>query len=238
VWCEKPMAMTERECQAMIDACRDNKRSLAIGYRLQHEPHTKEFRRIVQNGLLGKVKSLKCSAGYNESRTDHWKQKKEMGGGVMGDMGVYAIQGARLGTNMEPLSVVSATFSTNRQDVYRNGLPEIAEARLSFPGGVMADIKTSFAENINSLDINFEKGELKMSPYQSYAGLHGSSPLGEIHYSYEVPWQQANQMDEDARSIMDNRKMAVPGEEGLKDIRVLEAIYASVEQQKEIKVFS
>jgi predicted dehydrogenase len=53
-----------------------------------------------------------------------------------------------------------------------------------------------------------------------------------------VPWQQANQMDEDARSIMDNRKMAVPGEEGLNDIRVIEAIYASVEQQKEIKVFS
>jgi len=45
-------------------------------------------------------------------------------------------------------------------------------------------------------------------------------------------------MEEDARSIMDNRKMAVPGEEGLKDIRVLEAIYASVEQQKEIKVLS
>jgi glucose-fructose oxidoreductase len=76
-----------------------------------------------------------------------------------------------------------------------------------------------------------------MSPYQSYAGLHGSSPLGEIHYSYEVPWQQANQMDEDAQSIMENRKMATPGEEGLKDIKVLEAIYASVEQQKEIKVF-
>jgi glucose-fructose oxidoreductase len=77
-----------------------------------------------------------------------------------------------------------------------------------------------------------------MSPYQSYAGLNGSSPLGEIHYSYEVPWQQANQMDEDARSIIDNRKMAVPGEEGLNDIRIVEAIYASVEQQKEIKVFS
>jgi glucose-fructose oxidoreductase len=238
VWCEKPMAMTVRECQAMIDACKDNKRSLAIGYRLQHEPHTKEFRRIVQNGLLGKVKSLQCSAGYRESRTDHWKQKKEMGGGVLGDMGVYAIQGARLGTNMEPLSVVSAKFSTNRPDVYRNGLPEIAEARLSFPGGVIADIKTSFADNINSLDINFEKGNLRMSPYQAYAGLHGSSPLGEIHYSYEAPWQQANQMDEDAKSIIENRKMAVPGEEGLKDIRVLEAIYASVEQQKEIKVFS
>lgn len=236
VWCEKPMAMTVRECQTMIDACRDNKRSLAIGYRLQHEPNTKEYRRIVQNGLLGKVKSLQCGAGYRESRTDHWKQKKEMGGGVLGDMGVYAIQGARLGANKEPLSVVSAKFSTNRPDVYRDGLPEIVEARLSFPGGVMADIKTSFAENINFLNIQCEKGDIKISPYQAYAGVKGNSPLGEINFPYAIPWQQANQMDDDALSIMEGRKMLAPGEEGLNDIKVVEAIYASVAQQKEIRI--
>ncbi len=236
VWCEKPMAMTVRECQAMIDACKDNKRTLAIGYRLQHEPNTKEYRRIVQNGLLGKVKTVQCEAGYRENRTDHWKQKKEMGGGVLGDMGVYAIQGVRLGTNMEPLSVVEAKISTIRPEIYRNGLPEIVEARLAFPGGVMADLKTSFAENINFLDINCEKGSIKMAPYQGYSGNQGTSPLGEIKFTYQVPWQQANQMDEDARSIMEGSKMVAPGEEGLRDIRVVEAIYQSAEMKKEIKL--
>jgi glucose-fructose oxidoreductase len=236
VWCEKPMAMTVRECQAMIDACKDNKRSLAIGYRLQHEPNTKEYRRIVQNGLLGKVKSVNCAAGYRETRTDHWKQKKEMGGGVLGDMGVYAIQGLRLGTNLEPLSVVEAKMSTTRPEIYRNGLPEIVEARLSFPGGIMADMKTSFAENINLLDIICEKGDIRMAPFQGYSGNKGKSPLGNINFPYDVPWQQANQMDEDAISIMEGRKMFVPGEEGLRDIRVVEAIYQSAEMKKEIKL--
>src|SRR5690606_6243550 len=87
VWCEKPMALTAQECQEMIDACRRNKRLLAIGYRLQHEPNTQEYRRIVREQLLGRVKHVKCAAGYRENRTNHWKQKKEMGGGVLYDMG-------------------------------------------------------------------------------------------------------------------------------------------------------
>ncbi|MCU7547552.1 Gfo/Idh/MocA family oxidoreductase [Chitinophagaceae bacterium LB-8] len=227
VWCEKPMAMTAKECQEMIDACKKNKKTLAIGYRLQHEPNTQEWRRIVNNKLLGKVKSLNCAAGYRDNRTDHWKQKKEMGGGVLYDMGVYSIQGARLGTGMEPIAIISAQTSTTRPEIYKNGLDETTVAKLEFPGGVMADIKTSFGENINELHIKCEKGDINMSPYQSYAGLSGSSPLGEIHFPYSVPWQQAKQMDDDAVAIMQNKPLLVPGEEGLRDIRIVEAIYKS-----------
>src|SRR6185436_12964109 len=67
VWCEKPMAMTPQECQEMIEACKKNKKSLAIGYRLHHEPHTQEYRRIVNNKLLGKVQKLNCAAGYRDN---------------------------------------------------------------------------------------------------------------------------------------------------------------------------
>jgi len=227
VWCEKPMAISEAECREMIEACKKNKRSLAIGYRLHHEPHTKEYRRIINNKLLGKVKSLNCAAGYYDSRTNHWKQNKALGGGVLYDMGVYAIQGARLGTGMEPIAVFEAKTSTTRPEVYKNGLDETTVAKLEFPGGVIASIKTSFGENVNFLDVSCEKGELKMRPYSAYAGLDGSSPLGKIHFDYDVPFQQASQMDDDALSIMQNKPMLVPGEEGLRDIRIVEAIYKS-----------
>lgn len=227
VWCEKPMAMTEAECREMIEACKKNKRSLAIGYRLHHDPNTKEYRRIVNNKLLGNVKSLSCAAGYYETRTNHWKQKKEMGGGVLYDMGVYSIQGARLGTGMEPTAILSAKTSTTRPEIYKNGLDETTVARLEFPGGVIADIKTSFGENINFLDVTCEKGQIKMSPYSGYAGVRGNSPLGEINFPYNIPRQQTMQMDDDALAIMQNKPMLVPGEEGLRDIRIVEAIYKS-----------
>lgn len=227
VWCEKPMAMTVRECQQMIDACKSNKRSLAIGYRLQHEPNTIEWRNIINKKLLGKVKQVNCAAGYYDSRTDHWKQKKELGGGVLLDMGVYAIQGARLGTGLEPVAVQKALLSTTRPDVYKNGLEETAVVTLEFPDGILADIKTSYGENINFLKVNCEKGLIEIEPYSAYAGVNGKSPLGIINHPYDVPWQQVNQMDEDAMHIMQGKAMQVPGEEGLRDIKVVEAIHKS-----------
>jgi len=236
VWCEKPMAMTVTECQEMIDVCTKNKRTLAIGYRLHHEPCTREWRRIVNKQLLGQVKKVNCAAGYFEGRTNNWKQQKALGGGVLYDMGVYAIQGARLGTGMEPTSILSAKTSTTRPEIYKNGLDETTIATLSFPGGVIADIKTSFGENVNFLDITFEKGAINMSPYSNYNGLKGRSNLGEIHFSYEVPWQQAKQMDDDAKSIKTSKPMLVPGEEGLKDIKIVEGIYKAAQTGKEVNV--
>jgi len=185
---------------------------------------------------LGKVKGLQDAAGYFDGRTDHWKQKREMGGGVMLDMGVYAIQGARLGTGMEPLSIISAVTSTTRPEIYKDGLAETAVAKLEFPGGVTADIKTSFGENVNFMNIQCDKGEIKMAPYSAYAGVKGNSPLGEINTPYSVPWQQANQMDDDALSIMGGKPMLVPGEEGLRDIRVVEAILKSADTRQSVKL--
>lgn len=235
-WCEKPMALTEAECSAMIDACRANKKSLAIGYRLHHEPNTQEWRRMVKEQQFGKVTKVNCAAGYYENRTDHWKQKKEMGGGVLYDMGVYAIQGARLGTGMEPVAIVSAQTSTTRPQIYKNGLDETTIATLEFPGGAMADIKTSFGENINFLNITCDKGEIKMAPYSAYNGQNGTTPLGIINHPYDIPFQQAKQMDDDALSIMQKRPMLVPGEEGRRDIRLVEAIYRSAATKQLVRL--
>jgi glucose-fructose oxidoreductase len=155
---------------------------------------------------------------------------------VLYDMGVYAIQGARLGTNMEPLSVVSAQTSTTRPEIYKNGLDETTVATLEFPGGVIANIKTSFGENINFMNIECEKGVIRMAPYSAYSGVQGSSPLGEINTPYSVPWQQAKQMDDDSLAIIEGKPMLVPGEEGLRDIRLVEAIYKSASSKQSVKL--
>ena len=236
VWCEKPMAMTVGECQSMINACKANNVSLSIGYRCQHEPNTKAFQKIVKDGSLGKVIQIDCAAGYKEDKTDHWKQKREMGGGVMYDMGIYAIQGARLGTGMEPIAVKSAKLWAERPEIYKNGLGEIVKAQLEFPGGVTANIKTSFFEHMNFLKIKCEKGTIEMVPFSDYSGIQGTSPLGEINFQYQEPWQQANQMDTDSLAIMENKPMLVPGEEGQRDIRILQAILESAETGKRVVI--
>lgn len=232
VFCEKPMAMTVAECESMIKACNDNKVKLAIGYRCQHDPNTREFMRLGHDKVLGKVQMITCGAGYFDNRTNHWKQQKALGGGVMYDMGVYALQGARLVMGEEPVAVTAQHFTT-RPEIYKN-IDETTLFQLQFPSGAVAACHTSFGINMNYLQVNCEKGFIKMEPFSSYSGNKGSSSQGVINFPLEN--QQAKQMDDDAETILNNKSMLVPGEEGLRDIRVVEAIYASARSGKQVKI--
>ncbi|WP_420149582.1 Gfo/Idh/MocA family protein [Spirosoma sp.] len=236
VWVEKPMAVTAKECQNMIDACAKNKVSLAVGYRLQHEPNTQEWMKGLRDGKIGKIQMVNCSAAYYDARTNHWKQKKEMGGGVMYDMGVYVLQGARLATGEEPIAVTAQQY-TARPDVYKNGLDETTMAQLIFPSGARAAVQTSYGMNMNFLDVVGSKGTLRVEPYSAYNGQKGVwGAGGKIEHPYEVPWQQTQQMDDDAAAIMNKKPLIAPGEEGLRDIRIVEAIYAAAKSGKEVKI--
>lgn len=233
VWCEKPMAPSVADCERMIKACNDNKVKLAIGYRCQHDPNIQAYMKAAKERPFGKVKLVTSAAGYFDARTDHWKQNKALGGGAMGDMGVYALQGARLATGEEPISVM-AQASTTRPEIYHE-VEETMMFQLEFPSGARAACQTSFGINMNHLLVNYEKGWLKMEPHSSYNGNKGSMSDGTI-INFPIENQQAKQMDEDAYAIMNDQQMLVPGEEGLRDIRVVEAIYRSAAQNCLVKI--
>lgn len=233
VWCEKPMAPSVAECGAMIKACSTNKVKLAIGYRCQHDPNIQAYMKAAKERPFGKVLMVSCAAGYFDGRTNHWKQKKAMGGGVMGDMGVYTLQGARLATGEEPISVLAQTYTT-RPEVYHE-VEETAMYQLEFPSGARAACHTSFGIQMNYLKINYEKGWLQMAPHSSYKGNKGLMSDGtEINFPIEN--QQAKQMDEDAAALMNKTDLLVPGEEGLRDIRVVEAVYRSAASSTLVKI--
>ena len=155
VWCEKPMAPSVAECERMIKACKDNKVKLSIGYRCQHDPNIQAYMKAAKEQPFGRVTMVTSAAGYFDKRSGHWKQKKDMGGGVMGDMGVYAIQGARLATGEEPISVLAQTFTT-RPEIYHE-VEESAMFQLEFPSGARAACQTSFGIRMNYLNINYNK---------------------------------------------------------------------------------
>jgi glucose-fructose oxidoreductase len=231
VWCEKPMAMTADECQRMIDAANKNKVQLTVGYRMHHEPNTQRIMKFAKDLPYGKLQSLTAAAGYRDNRTDHWKQKKEMGGGAMYDMGVYPLNAARYSSGMEPIAV-TAHASTTRPEIYKE-VEETMEFELEFAGGATAKCETSFGKGMNDLQVNFQKGGYRLSPFQAYSGINGQTTDG-IKLNEKIPHQQAKQMDDDALAIIKKAKPIVPGEEGLKDIRIVEAIYRSVKEKKRI----
>lgn len=235
VFCEKPMAPTVADCEAMIKACKDNKVKLAIGYRCQHDPNIQAYMKVAKEGKFGKVKMINSAAGYVDGRTNHWKQSKALGGGVMGDMGVYALQGARLATGEEPVSVI-AQASTFRPEIYKQ-VEETMMFQLVFPSGARAACQTSFGVNMNHLQIQYEKGWVRMEPQSGYSGNQGKMSDGTvINFPYLKKNQQPLQLDNDCKAILDGKDLLVPGEEGLRDIRVVEAIYKSVKTGKEVKI--
>lgn len=106
---------------------------------------------------------------------------------------------------------------------------------LEFPGGVTAACEASFGKNMGTLQVNCAKGWYKLSPFQAYSGIDGITSDG-IKLNATIPNQQAKQMDDDALSIINNTSAIAPGEEGLKDIRVVEAIYRSVAEKGKVKI--
>ncbi|MGK7392312.1 MAG: Gfo/Idh/MocA family protein [Candidatus Cyclobacteriaceae bacterium M2_1C_046] len=233
VWCEKPMALTVKECENIINACDKNKVKLSIGYRMQHEPDTQTIIRYGRENKYGKINKVESEAGFYYNRRNHWRTDKEMGGGAMYDMGVYPLNAARYSTGREPIAV-TARHEYTRPELF-NEVDEVTYFDLEFPDGIKADCMTTFADNVNRLRIECNEGWYKLEPFQSYSGVKGITSEGKI-INQKIEDQQARQMDNDALALLNNKPVLVPGEEGLKDIRVVEAIFKSAERGERVVI--
>ena len=237
VWCEKPMAMDAAESQDMIDACQRNKVKLSIGYRMQHEPNTQRVMGFARDRPWGGLRSLQADAGFHAfddaAGQDIWRLDPARGGGAMYDMGVYSLNAARYTSGEEPVAV-TARKSVQRPHIFTQ-VDESMEFDLEFPSGLLAKCSTSFGKNMNLLRAEAQRGWYELSPFQAYSGIRGSTSDGLV-LDARVAHQQALQMDNDARSIMDGTPMRVPGEEGLRDMRVVDAIFRSVAEGRRVEI--
>lgn len=234
VWCEKPMAKTAEECQAIIDACAKNKVKLSIGYRMQHEPNTQKIIEWSKTKPYGQMEKVKADIGFNISDPeDTWRMDAELGGGLIYDVGVYCINAMRYTTGLEPIAV-TARYENTRPEIFKE-VSETTIFSLDFPNGVTASGKTTAAENVNILRADCKNGWYQLSPFQAYNGVQGKASDGTLLDTY-IKNQQARQMDDDALAILENRPVMVPGEEGMKDVVIVEAVNESAKTGKTVKL--
>ncbi|WP_425234917.1 Gfo/Idh/MocA family protein [Ulvibacterium sp.] len=234
VWCEKPMAKTASECQSIIEACAKNKVKLSIGYRMQHEPNTQRLIQWAKTKPFGNIEKVKAEVGFNIiNPPNNWRMDAELGGGLLYDVGVYVINAMRYTTGIEPISVKGHHENT-RPEVYKE-VPETSVFEIDFPNGIKANGQTTASRSINILRADCEKGWYKLQPFQSYRGVKGKASDGTLLDTY-IENQQAKQMDDDALAILNNTDVLVPGEDGMKDIIIVEAINESARTGKPVKL--
>jgi glucose-fructose oxidoreductase len=229
VICEKPMAVTVSECDAIINACSKAGVKLSVGYRMQSDPYTDEIKRLVNEKPYGTVKYVSSDAAYISSgNPGQWRLNRSLsGGGALMNMGVYAIQSNIYGTGKNPISVSAQEFSSRPE--YFKDTDETITAQMEFPQAVVGHVFTSHNANANRLFVSFENGWAELNPCHSYGPLNGRTSDGsEIKFPFKR--QQQLQMDDFAMHILMGTPNKAPGEMGKRDMIIVEAIYRSIKE--------
>jgi predicted dehydrogenase len=236
---EKPMAISAADCEEMIKACNDNNVQLAIGYRLHYEPTHLEIKRLGQEKVFGQVRFIETSLGYktydtldkttivNKNSQEEWRLNKKLsGGGPLMDLGIYCIQVSRYVLGEEPIAV-TAQFGTVNDKNRFSETEESISWQMEFPSGAVANCNTSCGYNIDRFYASADEGSFELSPALSYGPYKGKTSIKELKFP-EIN-QQKTQMDEICKVLLENKKLPnhITGEEGLKDMKIINAVYKS-----------
>ncbi len=237
VLCEKPMAVTAGECERMIKACRDNAVKLMVAYRLHFEELNLRVIDLVRRGRIGEPKYFNSSFSLTV-REGNVRTKSAMGGGSLYDIGVYCINAARYLFRDEPREVMAMSVNSGARKL--SEIDESTGALLRFQGERLASFVTSFnAADVASYRIVGTKGSIRVDPAYEYAvGL-----AYELVVDGKTSRLRLGKEDQFAAELLyfsdcirNNRQPEPSGEEGLQDVRIVEALHRSAKSGKAVSL--
>ena len=239
VLCEKPMAVTSEECQAMIDAARQNHAKLMVAYRLHFEAGNLEAIRLAQSGKLGDLRIF--TSEFAQQVADGNVRVTEpvaRGGGPVYDMGVYCVNAARYLFGAEPMEVLATSANKREQRFHR--VEEMTSVTMRFPQDRLATFTCSFgAVDIGRYALIGTKGVIRADPGYEYAmALKQEVTIGEKTTRRTFPKrdQFAAQIVYFSDCVLKDKEPEPSGLEGLADVRIVEAIYEAVRMKKSVPI--
>jgi predicted dehydrogenase len=236
---EKPMASTPEECQQMIDSARKTKRKLMVAYRCRYEPYNQEAIRIARSGELGPTRIILADNGWKIGDPSQWRLNKKLsGGGSLMDIGIYALQSARYLSGEEPIEVNAVMYTTPNDPRFKE-VEETINFQLRFPSGVLANCTSSYGSASQShYRVVGTEGWLEMDPATLYSGLRMRVHRGDATEERPLPVRDhfALEMDHMSDCVMQNKEPLTPGEEGLRDLKLIMAVYEAARTEKTVKL--
>jgi predicted dehydrogenase len=243
VLCEKPMANSVEDCQRMIDACNEAGTKLMIAYRAQFERFNRNAIERIRKGELGRIRMITSDHGRpvkpDEQQADVWRVKKELaGGGSLMDIGIYSLNACRYLTGEEPVEITAQMYSDPQDPRFREVEDNVAFT-LRFPSGVLAACTSSYSyQSVKRGRVFGDQAWLELDPLSDYE--EHTMTIGTAEGEQEPQLQEGNQfaaeMDHLSECVLHNKAPRTPGEEGLRDVRYIMAIYQAAQEGKSIKL--
>jgi len=239
VLCEKPMANTPQECEQMIAAAKAASRKLMIAYRLRYEPFNQTLIKTARDSAeMGPTRLIVAEAGFPIGDPGQWRLKRKMaGGGSLMDIGIYALQAARYLSGEEPVEVDAMLHSTPGDPRFVE-VEENVTFKLRFPSGILANCVSSYGVGVNRFRVLKPGGAAELEPALSYNGLRMRVFRGNgvEERPQRVVDHFAAEMDHFSECVVNGTEPLTPGEEGLRDSRIMTAIYEAAQSGKVIKL--
>ena len=236
VICEKPMANTADEAEEMVKACKAAGVKLAVGYRLHFEPFNMQAQKWGKEQTFGRLDYIHAAFAFKIGDPKQWRLKKALsGGGPMMDVGIYCVQAARYVSGEEPISVTAQYGPITDKERFSE-VEESVSWQMEFPSGTYMTGWTSYKSNTERLHASGPQGSFDLSPVFGYGPLKGTSRLGPM----DLPIVHHQRAQMEAMGPMFLSDDPIPshcsGEEGLRDMKIMMAIFEAAETGKKIKL--
>ena len=229
VLCEKPLAVTVEDCNAMIEAAAAADVKLMTAYRLHFEKSNLEAIELLRDGKIGVPKLFFSEFAMQVREGDIRTGSPGEGGGAIFDLGVYCINAARYLFRAEPIEAVAMMVNTG--DPRFAEVEEATGALLRFPGDKLASFSVSFgAADVSSYRVVGTEGDLRVEPAYEYAFplVHRLTAGGKTKKrTFKKRDQFAPELLYFSDCIRFDQPVEPDGHEGMADVRVIEAIRRS-----------
>ncbi len=154
----------------------------------------------------------------------------------MMDIGIYSVNGARYMLGEEPIWVTAQEAKTDPVK-FKEGVDETITFQLGFPSGAIASCLSTYSlNNLDKFFLDGTKGFAEMQPSTGYGPIKAWTNQGPVEAEHIT--HQTTQMEEMAAIILDGKKPLIPvdGEEGLRDMLIVDAIYEAVKTGEKVKL--
>jgi predicted dehydrogenase len=243
VLCEKPLAATVKQARNMVESCRRNKVRFMTAYRKYFEPSSVTLKGMISKGELGRIDVIHTL--FSELRpfgdqSPSWLfSRKLCGGGPLTDLGVYCVNTCRWLVDEDPIAA-SGTVSWVRDRRRYKQVEEGIAFRLDFRSGLILQGTAAYSAAFSSfVHVHGEKGWAELAPafaFEEERRLSGKIAGRWFAKIFKPIDEFALELDYFAECIREGRKPAPDGEQGLRDIIIIDAIYQAAKKGGTVKI--